>query len=454
MKVGSQSKKERCQRNPPRRWTRKGGQGIIAFDLFRVYNLPMSLENRPGQPSQWAPVDPRDYLSNYPEKNIMPSDAYRSSIGMLKELNSLGINLAQPCQLQVFKSVRPNDLIGLVEEITLNNNNDTNKQQSTTYTFYTVDALMKRISTDVPHSVLLRPFLNSELIVEQSAKWTPHSNSIFEAHMDFADQPFRLVTRKEPNGQIPYELSLVMPTHIPKNQEVSLDLLPLNFRSVGFSYDFLRNPEHRERTSEFSERRVEMDMVMVREDLPFKQSGIFGHQTPNGINAILKLYLQTPNPSHHLKCYEVELFGLDGKKNLDNTQEIVPESDWQEKERHYCMTGDKETLTYPLFPIKELGTISTLVMEVHYDAKRDDPRRVHKLLQGFPLSVDGQNQWYATGYLGDGNVELLFKPEWGEDNARLVYRKSSKERISAEQIHSAVVGLSSLKNAVAERLSV
>ena len=121
------------------------------------------------------------------------------------------------------------------------------------------------------------------------------------------------------------------------------------------------------------------------------------------------------------------------------------------------MTGD-EALTYPLFPIKELGEISTLTMGIYYDGRIADPKRVHRLLKGFPMSIDGTNQWYATGYLGDdngdGKVELLFKPEWGENNTRLVYRKSSSKRISPEQIHMAVVEMTALKKNVTESLAV
>ena len=404
-----------------------------------------------------VPADQQDHRSYKPEKDIRPFDAFLSSNRLLKGLSSLGINLVQPGQLKVFRSIKIDDFINLIEETEPNNSNNADEQKTTDTSSRIISHITRDISTGIPRSALLDPSSNSELILENSSKWTAHSFSILVADMDFGGQPFRLVMCKEPKEQFPYELSLVMLTKIPKDQEVSLDLLPLNFRSVGFSYDFLRNPNHRERISEFYERRVNMDMVSGD---PSKKSAIIGRQTPNGINAVSRLHLQIPNPFRHLKCYEVELFGLgvgQGRKRfLDNTEEIVPESHWQEEERHYCMTGDKETLTYPLFPIKELGQISTLSMAIAFDGNEYN-QSVHSLLQGLPLTIDGTNRWYATGYLGDGysagNVELLLKPEWGEDNTKLVYRQKAKKRISPKEIRNAVTNTIALKDALKERLS-
>jgi len=394
----------------------------------------MGLENMPSQQADaqiqrqtdWVPVDPPELTK---DKKIHRGNASRSAQRLFRGLDALGLQFTEQYKVTgtdlplLPKSSRGEYNIVLLESI-----------------------------AEIPHAILF-PLDRNELILDSTHDWKGNSFYSIEANIDYNSHPFRMFMDVEPKGYEKFRLSLVTSTHIPQEREISLDLLPLDFRSVGFRYDFLRNPEHRKRLSEFYERRLDMDMVSGD---PRTQSAMFGRQTPNGITAVSRLYLQTPNPNRYLKCYEVELFGEESgqgrKRFLDSTEEIVPESHWQEDERHYCMTGDKETSTYPLFPIEELDLVSTLSMEIHYDDKSDDPTLVHELLRGFPLSI-GTNQWYATGYLGDGNVELLSKPEWGYDNARLVYHQKAKKRITPKEIHSAVVGLNALRTAITERLA-
>lgn len=358
---------------------------------------------------EWTPVDPRD-------------NAQRDAQRLLGRLGRLGLRLTEQYKVTARK--------------------------------YDIGVSMQIV--EIPHATLypfiLYPYDNKELIQDSTDVWKYNSFYFIDANMKLNTQPFSMHIDVEPKRYEPYKLSLVMATHIPQEKEVSLGLLPLNFSSVGFRYDFIRNPEHRERISEFSEKRVDMDMVNGD---PLKPSGIFGRQTPNGIDVVSILHLQTPNHSRYLKCYEVELFGtevgLGRKRFLHNTKEIVPESDYQEKERHFCMTGDKETLTYPLFPIK-LDKISRLAMEISYHG--DTPQVMFDLLGDLPLSIDGINQWYAPGGNSlNGRFEMLFKPEWGKNNTALVYHQFSPKRISPEQIHSAVVGLSTLKKDLTERLA-
>jgi len=387
----------------------------------------MSLEIK--RLGEWVPAYPPKLTEN---GKIHRDNAERSAQSLLQELDSLGLRLTEQHKV----TVKDFPLV------------------TTPGKHNIVPAWI----VEIPY-VILSPldfdnFDNKELILDSAPEWIYNRFYSIDANMDYGIQPLSMYMEVEPEDYEPYKLILAMPTHIPQEREISLDMLPLDFRSVGFRYDFRRNPMHRERISEFYEGRVDMDMVSGGRS---EKSRIFGSKTPNGIDAISTLFLQTPNPSSHLKCYEVELFGTkvgQGRERfLDNTEEIVPESHWQEDEAHYCMTGDKETLTYPLFPIEELGRISTLSMVIHYNGKNDDPKRIYRLLQGFPLSIDGTNQWYATGYLEGGRVELLVKPEWGEDNARLVYRQQSKKRILPEEIHAAVVGMSALKTAITEGLA-
>lgn len=392
----------------------------------------MSLENRPGQQSEWVEIDPPELTE---DKKIHRGNATRNASRLLHGLDRLGLQLTKPYK------------VSGVDLLTL-------KLTPGKFNIVHSDSI-----AEIPYHTTLLAIDDRELIRDSTHDWKGSSFYSITADMDYKNQPLSMLIDVEPNAYEKYKLSLIMRTRIAMGQEVSLDWLPLNFRSVGFKYDFHNNPKHRERLSDFSKKRVDMDMVSGD---PLRQSAIFGHQTPNGINAVSRLYLQTPNHFRHLKCYEVELFGLEdvgqGKERfLADTEEVVPESHWQEDERHYCMTGDTESLTYPLLPIKELGKISTFSMEIHHDDRHADPKMIHRLLKGFPLSVEGTNQWYATGFLGDGhavgNVELLFKPEWGNNNAALVYHQTSSKRIPPEEIHNTVVGLNDLKTAITERLA-
>lgn len=398
----------------------------------------MSLEDRSRQPSdvqikrqvEWTAVDPPEVT---PDRKIHRGNAYRSAQRLFRGLDRLGLQLTKPYKVTGMDISTPKLTPG--EEY----NN-----------------VFSETIVEIPYHVTSIYPSDKELIKNSTHDWRGNSFYSIAANMDYKYQPLSMLMDVEPNRYEKYKLSLVMRTRIAMGQEVSLDWLPLNFRSVGFKYDFHNNPKHRERLSEFSKKRVDMDIVSGD---PMKRSAIFGYQTPNGINAVSRLYLQSPNYFRRLKCYEVELFGQEvrqGKKRfLDNTEEIVPESHWQDNENHYCMSGD-EALTFPLFPL-ELDRISTLSMKIHHDDRRGDPKMIHRLLKGFPLSVEGTNQWYATGYLGDdyeaGNVELLFKREWGNTNAALVYHQTSSKRIPPEEIYNVVVGMNSLKTAITERLA-
>ena len=144
------------------------------------------------------------------------------------------------------------------------------------------------------------------------------------------------------------------------------------------------------------------------------------------------------------------MFDKFGNKNPEYTTEISPESIWQENERHFCMIGKNDT-SFPLIPL-DISRIASLTVRIHRQSTATDI--ASELLADLPISIDGANQWFAKGSSEKGEVELLFKPEWGENNTRLVYRKSSKQRISPKEIHSAVVAMSGFKNDIMQRLAV
>lgn len=401
----------------------------------------MSLENRPGQQSEWVAVDPPELTE---DKKLYPNNTASSTNGLLKNLGNLGISLTTKAVLQISNSVNDDRRIGVKIDLF----RSTSTQEFTTFTMHTLRYhyfLMDKVPNLHPLPIFPSSKL-SDLIADDYHISTDHSLSLLQADMDLLGEPFRMTMLNEPRGEFPYKLNLVIPTHIPQGREVSLDTLPLNFRSVGFTYDLAHYPQHRDILSAIAQKRIP---AQVLESDRSHTSSVKGHETPEGINTIIHLYLQDPSPQSFLKCYEVELSALDGKINPDNTEEIVPESHWQEEENHYCMIGAANT-SFPLVPVG-IDKIARLELRIHY--QDTSPDTTSELLGDLPISIDGRNQWFAEGCFEKGKVELSHKPEWGENNAAFVYRQTSSKRISPKEIHAAVVGLSTLKKAVTERLA-
>mgnify|MGYP001560461692 FL=1 len=76
-------------------------------------------------------------------------------------------------------------------------------------------------------------------------------------------------------------------------------------------------------------------------------------------------------------------------------------------------------------------------------------------LGDIPLSVDWANQWHAsTGRPPErSNLELFFKPEWGDNNAALTYNQHSLKRISPEEIHNVLTAMFTAKTTLAQNLA-
>jgi len=105
--------------------------------------------------------------------------------------------------------------------------------------------------------------------------------------------------------------------------------------------------------------------------------------------------------------------------------------------------------SYPLVPIEDLSRISNLRIFIGYNG--DSPEAIFNLLHNLPIDIDG-DQWYAKGRFGRGNLELMYKPEWGEDNSALVYTQNSKRRITPNKIYEVFESMVAVKGTLTEKL--
>ena len=120
---------------------------------------------------------------------------------------------------------------------------------------------------------------------------------------------------------VEYELTMATTTQLEPASSFSLRDLPLPLKSAGFQYDFRQNPQSREMLAELA--RLRLPTMVFPGDIYYR-SLLVGHESPEGFDANLRVYLQNPNPQNHLKCYEVELF-RGQEKNLPITTEVAPE---------------------------------------------------------------------------------------------------------------------------------
>jgi len=149
----------------------------------------------------------------------------------------------------------------------------------------------------------------------------------------------------------------------------------------------------------------------------------------------ISLYLQDRDEQSYLKCYEVELHsGEEGKsqderKNPPETSEVVPEAIWQEDQNHFCM---REGDSFPLIPPK-VEKMNSLAISVNCFGSS---RETREQLLNLPLSLDGENQWFATGHFPWGSLDLLYNSKWGQENTAIVAHIQNKHRISPKQIQT------------------
>ncbi|MEK7517504.1 MAG: hypothetical protein AAB583_03055 [Patescibacteria group bacterium] len=312
---------------------------------------------------------------------------------------------------------------------------------------YTCQLTIPSPKIDISPSIL-------KLISDSTEAVLVKSTYIVGVDMLLHDQPFQLFMHVQPEGVWPFSLNLTMPTMLRSNKELLFGSLPPDFTSVGFAYDLTHNPHYRDRLSSVVQKRVPAEII--DKDL-LRKSSVRGEDTPEGVNTIIHLYLQDPSSQSFLECYETERFPQ-GSSTKNDTPEYVkgfiPEANWQDNENHNCLIPRKSDKTYPLFPSTRLDKISRFTMIVDY--RGDSPKVMSNLLKDVPLSIDWTNQWYASTddeLSRRSGLNILYKPEWGENNTALMYDQISKERISPEQIHRSVVAMIALKKDIMQRLA-
>lgn len=133
-------------------------------------------------------------------------------------------------------------------------------------------------------------------LIETKAFISPDNFFFLDTDIDYNGQKIRMIMFKEASGESPCNLNLVIPTSLPKDREVSLDSIPLDFTAIRFKYDFSRNPEHREKLSGLFQKRIDIHMVSNE----FTNT-LSRRQIPNGIEAKVRLKLQDPNSQNFCK---------------------------------------------------------------------------------------------------------------------------------------------------------
>jgi len=69
---------------------------------------------------------------------------------------------------------------------------------------------------------------------------------------------------------------------------------------------------------------------------------------------------------------------------------------------------------------------------------------LYDLVSDLPLPVIGGNQWFARGQFVRGELELLYKPEWG-NKALLSYQQIGPNNLPV-QIHRVLKAMDNVKN--------
>lgn len=388
-----------------------------------LYNRRMSIEVRYGRLQESIESKPEKQAT--PDRKIHTGNARRSAFRLLKGLDDLGAQISEPKISIINIPVRRE------------------KQLDETWSITRSTA---SISTGIPHAIespLVQREGKMDVVSNVHMKWVGNSAYYVSADVLLDNQSFHILSGVEPKVSRSYSLSIATSTELPSNKELLLESLPTIFNSIGFLYDLKDNPQHKERLSAVARKRIPAEIVQRD-----RRSSAIGLETPEGIDASIRLFLQNPNPQNFLKCYEVEIFS-EGTKNSPNTPKVAPETIWQPKENHYCMAeGD----SYPFVPI-EIDKLSRLAMTVRYAG--DSPQAMFDLLGDLPLSMNWANQWYAT--TGDSQMDslgILYKPEWGKGNARFVYRKTSSERITPQDIRNILTQMNAVKKDTTERLAL
>ena len=240
------------------------------------------------------------------------------------------------------------------------------------------------------------------------------------------------------------KLTLVQEFRLKPEREILLSQIPPNFEEIALKYDFTKNPNAQDQMRQLAEKRIPADIVPS--DLTYR-SAIIGLKDISGYRVNHRLYLQNPNPSDHLRCYEVEVFD-NRVKNIPETLELSPESIWQDSENHYCLADSD---TFPFIPF-DLSKAASFTMRIR--AKEALNSQVRSLIGDIPLSIDGSNEWYAVCKIdNNASISILHTPSWRRDGVKLVYKKNLKGDLTSHAILDGVKSLKQVRSHLKEELS-
>src|SRR3989344_3656676 len=253
----------------------------------------------------------------------------------------------------------------------------------------------------------------------------------FNVYMSFSNGSSNLVIGRKIEVDSPYP---ILARHL------------VNFSTMVASYYITQDSETRQALDKVAGSKVPANMLRG-----FGHTIVKGNVTPSGIESMVSLFLQDPNPKEVLRCYEVE---VENRSNSDPLLgRVVPSSVYQPDEQHFCMTGAE----YPLIPV-DLSEVSKLTVLVNTGSrywggilrKISIPNFV-SVAGEIPLSVDGTNHWYVKDDMKRGKLALLGAPKW-KNSLWLVLDENYNSVVSPQHVYRRLTEFSNANNRVTKML--
>lgn len=252
-----------------------------------------------------------------------------------------------------------------------------------------------------------------EIIHEGIYRWVTENTCSISSEIQYREENARMIL-EIPGTQMPYSLTIVASSKMRLDSPLLLEQLPFVPFEIGVVYSSLKDPLAAELLDGIAGSRIPAFRISGHPYL--NRSKVVGHGTRNRLDMHITLYLQDEDRENYLRCYEVELFTRKNK-NPGFTTAVVPESEWQPEENHYCMI---DTGSFPLIPA-DLARVATLKMSINYDGSSKEGMR--DLVGNFPLSASGKNQWYAKFHDRTGTLTVMHSPAWKMANTFFVYER-------------------------------
>lgn len=218
-----------------------------------------------------------------------------------------------------------------------------------------------------------------------------------------------------------------------------------NFSTMVASYDLTQDSGAKLALDKVAGSKVPADMLRER------KTRVEGIVAPNGIEAMVSMFMRDPNPEKALRCYEVEINNLNNSDPL--LGKMVPSSVYQPHEWHFCMTGNE----YPLIPV-DLNEVSKLTVLINTASRYCGT--IHRKISvpnlvsvagELPLSVDGTNQWYVADDMKRGRIALMGAPKW-KGNLWLVLDEAYESAVSPQQVYRRLMEFSNTNNRAVKML--